>query len=102
MESLVPVRDTSAYLVSQSRRVHAPIREPEAPVRVAEPAAVKLVNSSKVEAGQGEEMVTKSIMTIDWFLPGTYPAAQPQQPQGRDQTPPPPASHTRKRQRTAE
>lgn len=79
-KSLVPVRDTSADLVSQSCRVHVPVGEPEAPVQVAEPAVDGSVNSSKVEANQGNEMATKRTMTIDRFLPGTRLIVQPQQP----------------------
>ena len=80
MDSLAPVRDTSTDLVSQSRRVHILVEEPEASIQVAEPAAVESVNSSKVEAGQGEEMVTKRTITIGRFLPGTCLAAQPPHP----------------------
>ena len=40
-ESLVPVRDISADLVSQSLKVHVPVGEPKAPVQVAEPAAAE-------------------------------------------------------------
>lgn len=83
-KSLASVRDTLANLVSQSCRVHVHVKEPKALARIAEPAAVELVNSSEVEADQGAEMVTKRTMTINWFLPDTRFAAQPQQPQGRD------------------
>ena len=44
-------------------------------------------------------MVTRQMMTIDRFLPSTCPTAQPQKPQGKDQTPPPPpADRTKKKQ----
>lgn len=74
MDSFASVRDASADLVSQSRKVHVPIEEPEALARAVELAA-ESVNSSEVEADQGEEMMTKHTMTIDRFLPGTSPAA---------------------------
>ena len=44
-ESLVPVREASADLGSQSHRVHVPVEEPEAPAQAVEPAAVKAVQS---------------------------------------------------------
>lgn len=53
------MRDESAKHVSQSRRVHVPIEEPEAPARIAEPKAA--------EADQDAEMVTKRKRTVDCF-----------------------------------
>lgn len=55
VESLVPIKDASADLVSQSHVVHVPVEEPEALVQIAELAAAKSVNSSKAEAGQGKD-----------------------------------------------
>ena len=44
-------------------------------------------------------MMTRQMMTIDRFLPSTCPTAQPQQPHGKDRTPPPPpAGRTEKKQ----
>ena len=74
-DSLALVRDASADLVSQSRRVHVPVEEPEAPIQAAELAASKSINSSAAEAEQGADMVTKRTMTIDQFLPGARLAA---------------------------
>ena len=65
--SIAPVRDDSAERVSQSRRVHVPIGEPEAPVQVAKLAVTELVNSSETEVGQGKEMVTRCTLTINRF-----------------------------------
>lgn len=93
--SLAPIRDASVDIVSQSHRAHVPIKELEASVQVAKPAADKSVNSWEEEAGQGKEMVKKR-MTINQLFPSTRPAAQPQHPQSRDQTPPPPIGHIRK------
>lgn len=93
--SLAPIRDASVDIVSQSHRAHVPIEELEASVQVAKPAADKSVNSWEEEAGQGKEMVKKR-MTINQLFPSTRPAAQPQHPQSRDQTPPPPIGHIRK------
>lgn len=64
-ESLVPIRDALANLVSQSCKVHIPVEELEAPARIAKPIAAESINSSEAEADQGEEMVTKQTMTID-------------------------------------
>lgn len=99
-ESLIPIKDALADLVSQSRKIHRPVEEPQAPVQTTEQAAVESVNSSDVEAGQGEgEMVVKRTMTLDCFMPSACPAAQQQAPQGRSQTPsPPPPARSRKRQ----
>lgn len=69
MESLVPVKDDLADLVSQSRRVHVLVEEPKAPVQTAE-----LVNSSEAEASQGEnEMVVRWKMGLTRFVLGARP-----------------------------
>lgn len=60
MEDLALVQDESAEHVSQSRRVHVPIEEPEAPARIAEPKAAV--------ADQDAEMVTKRKMIVDRFF----------------------------------
>ena len=69
------MRDALAELVSQSRRVHVPVGEPDAQVQVVEPTAAKSVNSLEAEAGQSEEMVTRRTMIVDRFLLDTRPAA---------------------------
>ena len=77
IESLVPVRDDSAYFVSQNHIIHRPVKEPQAQVQTAEQAVAQLVNSSKVDTNQGEdEMVVKRSRTLNRFLPSTCPAAQ--------------------------
>ena len=77
LQKISPVRDTSAKLVSQSRRVHIPIGEPKAPVQIAKPAAAESVNSSEAESDPGEdEMVTRQTMTIGRFMPSAWPALQ--------------------------
>ena len=72
---LAPVQDALADLVSQSRKAHVLVKEPEAPVQVAELVPIELVNSSDAKATQGEEMVKRRTMTIDQFLPGIRPTA---------------------------
>ena len=72
---LAPVQDALADLVSQSRRAHVLVKEPEALVQVAELVPIELVNSSDAEATQGEEMVKRRTMTIDRFLLGIRPMA---------------------------
>ena len=70
-ESLIPVRDTSTDSVFQGRAIHKPIEEPQAQVQPTDQVATKSVNSSKVEAEQGEdEMVVRRTMTTYRFLPG--------------------------------
>ena len=75
-EELAPVRDKSAKLVSQNRRVHVPV-EPEAPVelealaQVAEEAAVESTSSSGTKSNQGPDMVTRRMMKINHFVPST-------------------------------
>lgn len=64
-ENCAPVKDKSAKCVSQSRKVHIPIEEPEAPAQPIEPKAI--------EAHQDAEMVTKRKMTVNRFLLGTRP-----------------------------
>ena len=89
--------------VSQSRRVHVPVEEQGVLAQAAEPAVAESVNSFGVGANQDEEMVTKQTMTIDRFLPDTRPTAQPQQPHGKDWTPPlPSAGHAKKKQHLAD
>ena len=69
MESLIPVRDASANIVSQSCADHRPIKEPQAQVQSAKQAG-ESVNSSEAEAEQGEgEMVVKRTITLDLFCP---------------------------------
>ena len=81
MESLIPIRDASTDIVSQSRAVHKPIEEPQAQVQPAEQEAVGSVNSSEAETDQRE--------------------IRSQEPQGKSQTPPPPPSaRSQKRQCT--
>ncbi|KAL0000447.1 hypothetical protein SO802_014228 [Lithocarpus litseifolius] len=55
-EDLAPVRDESAERVSQSRKAHIPVEEPDAPVQVAKPVAAVPVHSLEAEANSGEEM----------------------------------------------
>lgn len=43
IESLVPARDASIDLVSQSHKVHILVEEPKAPVQIAKPATIELV-----------------------------------------------------------
>ena len=50
--------------------------ELEALVQVVEPAAAESVNSSGAESDTGDEMVTRRMMTISRFVPGTRPASQ--------------------------
>ena len=56
--------------MSKSRKVHVPIEEPEVQARTAE--------LEIAEADQDAKMVTRWKMTVDRFLPGTHPTAQPQ------------------------
>ena len=63
-EDLSPVKDESVERVSQSHKVDVLVEELEAPARPA-------------EASQDAKMVTRRKMTIDRFLPGTRPTAQP-------------------------
>ena len=77
VEDLAPMRDESAERVSQSRRVHVPVEEPEAPVQVTEPTTVESVHSSEAESNfDEEEMVTRWALTIDQFVPGARSVAR--------------------------
>ena len=78
VEDLTLVRDTLAELVSQSRKVHVPVEELKAQVPTAEQVVAESVNSSEVEVGLEEEMVTRRTLTIDWFLPGRQNGQKPQ------------------------
>ena len=102
-DSIALIRDALADFVSQSRRVHVPVEEQGVLAQAAEPAVAESVNSLGVGANQDEEMVTMQTMTIDRFLPDTCPTAQPQQPHGKDLTPPlPSAGHAKKKQHLAD
>ena len=57
------MRDESAKCVSQSCKVHEPLKELNAPVHFAEPEAAK--------ADQDTAMVNRRKMTVKRFLPGT-------------------------------
>ena len=75
-EELAPVRDKSAKLVSQNRRVHVPVKpeapvEPEAFAQVAEEAAAESTSSSGTKSNQGPDMVTRRMMKINYFVPST-------------------------------
>lgn len=59
------VKDKSAKRVSQSRKVHILVEEPEATTQPTEPKAIK--------AHQDAEMVTKRKMTVNRFLLSTRP-----------------------------
>ena len=83
-DELAPIRDESVERVSRHRRELAhqqveqeapPQAEPEAPAQ-AEEAVVELVSFSGIES----EMVTKKVMTISRFMPGTQPFEQQQPP----------------------
>ena len=63
--------------MSQSRKAYIPVEVPDALVQEAEPIAVESVHSLEAEANLGEEMVTKCTLSIDRFLLGAHPAAQP-------------------------
>ena len=77
VEDLAPMRDESAERVSQSRRVHVPVEEPEAPVQVTEPTTVESVHSSEAESNfDEEEMVTRWALIIDQFVPGARSVAR--------------------------
>ena len=52
-DELVPVRDASAELVSQNRKVHMPVK-PKALVQVVEPAATESANSLEDESDPGD------------------------------------------------
>ena len=65
-EDFALVRDESAEHVSQSRKVHVPVEEQEAPSRTAE--------LEVAEVDQGAEMVTRQTMTVDRFLPSIGPS----------------------------
>ena len=107
-DELAPLQDESIERVSQHRweqahvsiQLEAPVQpealvkpealvEPKALVQEAKETAVESVSSSKTESDQGHDMVTRRTMTISRFMPGARPIAQQQEPQGRDQTPPP-------------
>ena len=76
MESLVPVRVTSANFVFQGHVVHWPVKEPSAVIQPAEQAEAESINYLEVEDEQEEgNMVTRRTMTIYRFIPGAYPAA---------------------------
>ena len=68
-EDCAPVRDKSAECISQSRKVHEPIEVPDAPAQVAKPEAAK--------DDQETDMVNRQKMTVDRFIPSTYPSTQP-------------------------
>ena len=64
------MRDASTTSVFQGCVVHLPVEKPRAEARLIDQAEVESVNSSKVEAKQGEgEMVVRRTTTIDRFLP---------------------------------
>lgn len=76
-ESLVPIRDDLANLISENQTVHRPVGEPETIVQPSKQVAAESINSSKAEIDQIEgEMVSKRTLTLDHFLPRAYPAAQ--------------------------
>ena len=64
------MRDELAERVSQSRKVHVPVKEQEDPARTNELEAAK--------ADQGPAMVTRRTMIVDRFLTSTGPSAHPQ------------------------
>ena len=57
-EDCASMRDESAERVSQSRKVHVPVGEPEAPTQPAEP-------EEAAKARQDTEMVTRQKMTVN-------------------------------------
>ena len=97
VEDLALVRDESTKRVSQSRKAHNLVEGPDTSIQEAEPIAVKPVHSLEVEANLGEKMVTRHTLSIDRFLLGAYPTAQPQKTPTKDRTPPPPSSSRAKK-----
>ena len=108
-DELTPIRDESAERVSSRRRELAhqqveqnnpPPAEPKAPAQEEE-AAAESVQSSGAEP----EMVTRKVMSISRFVPGSQAPKQQQPPLTQVQSPPPPpppSSRQRKRPRTVE
>ena len=47
-------------------------------------------------------MVTRRKLTVDRFLSGTQPSAQPQQTRAKDRTPPPPPTDHQKKKHNVE
>ena len=93
------MRDKSTKHVSKRRREQAhervqpeaPIQpkvfeEPEAPfdpeasAQIVEEVGTKSINSLETKSNQGDDMVTRRIMTISRFMPGTRPTMQQQPP----------------------
>ena len=66
VDSLEPVRDTSADSIFQGRTIHIPVEEPRVEVQPADQVEVESVNSSSAEAKNAEdEMVVWQNMTIN-------------------------------------
>ena len=97
VEDHAPVRDELAEHMSQNCKTHIPVEGLDASVQVAEPVIAKSANPSKAEANLGEEMVTRRTLTINQFLLGTCPAAQPQKTPSKEWTPPPSSSCAKKK-----
>ena len=106
-DELAPLRDEFVERVSRRLRElaheaiqeEALVQEPaqpekpfelEAPVAEAKHLALEATNLSTIDTFLGEDMVTRKVMTIYRFLPGTRHATQPPPSQCRSQVPPPP------------
>nr|POF03418.1 hypothetical protein CFP56_76568 [Quercus suber] len=97
VEDLALVRDESVECMSHSRKTHIPIEESDAPAHVTKLVASDMTHPLEATVDLGEDMVTRRALTIDQFLPNSRSASQSQQPLGRDQTPPPPSGHAKKK-----
>ena len=76
-------------LVQEPAQLENPV-EPEAPIVEAKHLALEATNLSATDTLLGEDMVTRKVMTIYRFLPGTRHATQPPPSPSRSQVPPPP------------
>lgn len=54
-KDLTLMRDASAKQASQNRRVHMPVKEPNAPIQVAESVTTNPINSLKAKLTKGKK-----------------------------------------------
>ena len=82
-------------LAHEAIQQEAPVQEqaqPENPVAEAEHPALEATSLSAIDTHLGKDMVARTVMTIDRFVPDARQPTQPPPSQGRSQVPPPPPS----------
>ncbi|XP_075670269.1 uncharacterized protein LOC142640050 [Castanea sativa] len=99
-DDIALVRDASAERVSQNRRRHEAIEQPENAAPIAEERAAEPAGTSGTKSDLRGEMVKRREMTFARFIPGARPVAPPQPPKRTLQAPL--VDENRKRTRAAE